>query len=253
MVVSLGPGKFYGSSLPRPRIYTDVKFNSERVDPPASVMDPFYTWAEEAHWSMGGLSFKRLRLQGRIEGNVNKLRKQREKQAKERAVHSPKATVPAPGRVRVNGKGVKKERLRSGSSSESESDSPSPPPAPKITKRRRFVGLLEEESEEEVSVMEMKKKRKPARKLAADFEEVANESPIGMRTRRRGMVESGNSSGVADAVMKVVEELNKENSVEKAMKAGKKGKNRGDSRSRSKSKSSPTNSVRVSPRLSKKT
>ena len=62
------PAKFYGSSLPRPRIYTDVKFNEERVDPPVPVLDPLLAWANEAHWSMGGLSFKRLRLQGRIEG-----------------------------------------------------------------------------------------------------------------------------------------------------------------------------------------
>ncbi|KAL0443974.1 UNVERIFIED_CONTAM: hypothetical protein Slati_2120100 [Sesamum latifolium] len=67
MVVALGPGKFYGSSLPRPRFYTDVKLNDERVDPPLPVMDPLMAWAQEAHWSMGGLSFKRHRLQGRIE------------------------------------------------------------------------------------------------------------------------------------------------------------------------------------------
>ncbi|KAG6429625.1 hypothetical protein SASPL_107677 [Salvia splendens] len=59
MVVQLGPGKFYGSSLPRPRFYTDVKLNSERVDPPPSVTDPLMSWAQEAHWSMGGLNVKR--------------------------------------------------------------------------------------------------------------------------------------------------------------------------------------------------
>ncbi|XP_057790483.1 uncharacterized protein LOC131007594 [Salvia miltiorrhiza] len=78
MVVALGPGKFYGNSLPRPRFYTDVKFNEERVDPSPSVTDPLMAWAEEAHWSMGGLNVKRHRLQGRIEGNVERLRVQRE-------------------------------------------------------------------------------------------------------------------------------------------------------------------------------
>ncbi|XP_057791248.1 uncharacterized protein LOC131008381 [Salvia miltiorrhiza] len=31
MVVALGPGKFYSSSLQRPRFYTNVKFNNERI------------------------------------------------------------------------------------------------------------------------------------------------------------------------------------------------------------------------------
>ncbi|KAG9456916.1 hypothetical protein H6P81_001424 [Aristolochia fimbriata] len=75
MVVPLGLGKFYGSSLPRPRFYSDVKLNEERVDPPLPVMEPFLSWAREAHWSMGGLNFKRVRLQGKIEGNISKLRK----------------------------------------------------------------------------------------------------------------------------------------------------------------------------------
>ncbi|KAG6392086.1 hypothetical protein SASPL_146295 [Salvia splendens] len=59
MVVPLGSGKFYGSSLSRLRFYTDVKLNSERVDPPPSVTDPLMSWAREAHWSMGGLNVKR--------------------------------------------------------------------------------------------------------------------------------------------------------------------------------------------------
>ncbi|XP_060189691.1 uncharacterized protein LOC132618697 [Lycium barbarum] len=75
VVVSLKPVKFYGSSLPRPRFY---KPNSERVDPPVSILDPLMSWAEEAHWSMGGVSFTRHRLQGRIEGNIEKLRAERE-------------------------------------------------------------------------------------------------------------------------------------------------------------------------------
>nr|XP_011466901.1 PREDICTED: uncharacterized protein LOC105352208 [Fragaria vesca subsp. vesca] len=103
------PAKFYGSSLPRPRIYTDVKFNEERVDPPVPVLDPLLAWANEAHWSMGGLSFKRLRFQGRIEGNVGKLRAERHKRA----------------------------------------SSNSPPPAPVATKRSRFMALIDEDGDEE--------------------------------------------------------------------------------------------------------
>lgn len=91
MVVALGPGKFYGSSLPRPRFYENP--NGERVDPPVSVMDPLMSWAEEAHWSMGGLSFKRLRLQGRIEGNIKKLRSEKEKIEKKAKKSAPKGTV----------------------------------------------------------------------------------------------------------------------------------------------------------------
>ncbi|KAF9588093.1 hypothetical protein IFM89_007334 [Coptis chinensis] len=79
MVISLKPAKFYGSSLPRPQIYTDIKFNEERVDPPLSILDPLLDWAKDAHWSMGGLSFKRVRHQGKIEGNIKKLRVECEK------------------------------------------------------------------------------------------------------------------------------------------------------------------------------
>ncbi|KAL7175476.1 hypothetical protein ACSBR2_029135 [Camellia fascicularis] len=61
MVVTQGPGS---SSPPRPQIYTDIKFNGERVVPPSSVTDPLMAWAK----SVGGLEFKCLHLQGRIEG-----------------------------------------------------------------------------------------------------------------------------------------------------------------------------------------
>ncbi|XP_039035780.1 uncharacterized protein LOC120172374 [Hibiscus syriacus] len=138
MVVPLGPGKFYGSSLPRPRIYTETRFNSERVDPPVPVLDPLLSWANEAHWSMGGLSFKRLRLQGRIEGNVKRLKAQREKLLNEK------------------------------------DDDPSPPPAPMAIKRKRFFDLIDDddvESESESDEMVVKREAKrasrkgPVRKL----------------------------------------------------------------------------------------
>lgn len=74
MVPPLAPGKFYGGSLPRPWIYDEVKFNSERVDPPSPPSAPLLSWASEVHWSMGGLSSKRKRMQGRIEGSIRKLR-----------------------------------------------------------------------------------------------------------------------------------------------------------------------------------
>ena len=80
MVVALGPGRFYGSGLPRPRF-----FPGDRVDPPVSVTDPLLAWAQEAHWSMGGLGVKRLRLQGRIEGSIDKLRRRARRDARAKA------------------------------------------------------------------------------------------------------------------------------------------------------------------------
>lgn len=133
--------------------------NPERVDPPVSVMDPFLSWANEAHWSMGGLSFKRLRLQGRIEGSVAKLRKQREKFIKTQNKQSPQ-----------------------------KGSSVSPPPAPVAVKRRRFLALSDEEEEEEEEVV-VKKKKSYKRKLMNDFDRVANDNDdddlIGVRTRRK--------------------------------------------------------------------
>jgi hypothetical protein len=92
MVVALGPGRFYGSGLPRPRI-----FPGDRVDPPAPVTDALLCWAREAHWSMGGLGAKRLRLQGRIEGNLVKLRRTARRDAKARAAGEKPASLDALG------------------------------------------------------------------------------------------------------------------------------------------------------------
>ncbi|KAB2087744.1 hypothetical protein E1A91_A04G132800v1 [Gossypium mustelinum] len=171
MVVSLGPGKFYGSSLPRPRIYTDTKFNPGRVDPPVPVLDPLLSWADEAHWSMGGLSFKRLRLQGRIEGNVKRLKAQRKKLLKD-----------TPDR----GLNLKKS-LRD----DEDDEDVSPPPAPVAVKRRRFLDLNDDDDtedenkgddDEEVTVAKRKKKRVlrngAVRKLGDDFERVAKNSGL---------------------------------------------------------------------------
>ncbi|CAN1123732.1 hypothetical protein LINPERPRIM_LOCUS3386 [Linum perenne] len=148
MVVALGPGKFYGSSLPRPRFYNNVNSNSEHVDPPVSVMDPLLSWAREAHWSMGGLNTERVRFQGRIEGNVDKLRKFREKQTKLQARNTPEK---------------QKDQVRKGD--KKRADSVSPPPAPRVTKKRKFVDLFDEDG-----------KKMPVRKLVGEFEKVAKEA-----------------------------------------------------------------------------
>ncbi|CAN4104964.1 unnamed protein product [Withania somnifera] len=106
MVVALEPVRFYGSSLPRPRFY---KSNEERVD-------LFMSWAEDADWSMGGVNFKRHRLQGEIEGNIEKLRAEREE-------------TPEKGSLSVC----------------KESESPPMPSAPYVLKRKR---RLVDESED---------------------------------------------------------------------------------------------------------
>lgn len=156
MVVSLGPGKFYGSSLPRPRYYTDAKLNSDRVDPPTPVLEPLLSWANEAHWSMGGLSFKRLRLQGRIEGNVKKLRSNRSKIDRKKKQTDSKES---PQRTLVK----------------SLDDSPSPPPAPVATKRKRYVGLIGDgEEKEEGGVVNLN--WRSVRNLGDDFDRVADGS-----------------------------------------------------------------------------
>ncbi|KAG6423518.1 hypothetical protein SASPL_113917 [Salvia splendens] len=117
MVAALGLGKFYGGSLPRPRFYSD----GERIDPPLPVMDPLIAWAEEAHWSMGGVSTTRRRFQGRIEGNVGKLRVQRDDALFKKS-------------------GYKHKSLSS--------------PAPAVIKRRRLAVLVDDEEEDKQSVVE---------------------------------------------------------------------------------------------------
>ncbi|XP_050883666.1 uncharacterized protein LOC127086889 [Lathyrus oleraceus] len=190
MVLSFEPSKpvkFYGSSLPRPRIYVNPD-GSDRVYPPLSVTDPLMSWAQEAHWSMGGLSFKRLRLMGKIEGNVEKLRTQREKESNTK---SPSFD------------------LRRSLSSLSPTPSPSPPPAPISSKRRRLETLLEEEVRVSSPVTSG---RRLVKKLGDDFDRVASPennrstevvvsnlvaAPVKIRSRR--LVKIG------DAVKKAVE------------------------------------------------
>lgn len=230
MVVALGPGKFYGSSLPRPRFYN----KEDRVDPPVPVLDPLLSWANEAHWSMGGLSFKRLRLQGKIEGNIQKLRKEQEKRDHNQS-STPISELKAK-KSSINGgnKGKKRENR----------DEDSPPPAPISKKRRQRTVLVDEESddgsdgseEERENEGVMRRRRRLVRKLGDDFEMVATENvkiPEGVarRTRsRRSMVlveDEDESDGGGNS------------------KVGKSGSER-------KGSVSPSNGARSSPRLKKK-
>ncbi|XP_058773896.1 uncharacterized protein LOC131648130 [Vicia villosa] len=220
------PVRFYGSSLPRPRIHVNSD-GSDRVDPPLSVTGPLMSWAEEAHWSMGGLSFKRLRLMGKIEGNVEKLRTQREKEFNAYSLAHTKSPS---------------SDLRRSKGSPSPSRSRSPPPAPFASKRRRLETLLEEEEEEEVRVSSpVTRGRRLVKKLGDDFDRVASpekkraaevvvadsvDAPV--KTRSRRLVKIG------EAVKKVVEEkkkLKKKVSEEE--------------------EKSPVSGIRVSPRLAK--
>ncbi|CAH2077698.1 unnamed protein product [Thlaspi arvense] len=146
---AIRPTEFYGNGLPRPRFFDNPQFNSHRVDPPLSVLDPLLTWARDAHWSMGGLNFTRLRLQGRIEGNVDKLRAQLEKST--------------PVKLESGSSDKKKKR----------SDYESPPAAPVAVKRRRFIDLNDDDDEEVGSEDESVPSIR--RKLADDFDRVAGE------------------------------------------------------------------------------
>lgn len=223
MVVALGPGKFYGSSLPRPRIYTEVRFNEERVDPPVPVMDPLMSWAEEAHWSMGGLNFKRHRLQGRIEGNVEKLRAEREKLFKKAQ----------------KGKPTKK----------SASASPVTPPAPVAVKRkRRMLALVDEEEDEEEGqrvAEKMRDVRKTARKLGDDFDRVANE-------KKGSPVRGGVGAAVVAAAMLVRKKSPRTadgNVNEDGVKEKSKSKERNGKKSGEKKGKEAAKGTRSSPRL----
>ncbi|XP_030546259.1 uncharacterized protein LOC115752283 [Rhodamnia argentea] len=258
MVIPLGPGKFYGSSLPRPRFLKD---DADRVSPPVPVLDPLLSWADEAHWSMGGLSFQRLRLQGRIEGSVKKLRAEREKS------------------IRVKGKISKTKRTASDlkaskpqidDDSRKRAGSVSPPPAPVARKRKRYMALVDDSEEDEGEGKEKEsevrvEKKRPARKLYEEFDQVAKESEKAkskgsdaalprMRVKKGG-------DGIGDEVMKVVEDLNRE-VVEEGLgkkklqkkSGGGEGAKRVSPRSAKGGETSPSGAtaIRTSPRLAKR-
>ncbi|KAF0902449.1 hypothetical protein E2562_016276 [Oryza meyeriana var. granulata] len=165
MVVALGPGRFYGSSLPRPRFFA----GGDRVDPPVPVTDPLLAWAHEAHWSMGGLSSKRLRLQGRIEGSIDKLRRRARRDARAAA--------------KARAAGLKPDSLAALGSDDDDSDEEAEAQE-RILKREVIDEPSESESEEEQEENEEEEeealatiaaaaKRKRARKLSDEFDRVA--------------------------------------------------------------------------------
>lgn len=208
------------------------------------------SWATEAHWSMGGLSFKRLRLQGKIEGNVHKLRAEREKLNR-----SPVAV----------GSGITNKRAAS----------VSPPPAPVGAKRRRFLSMIEEDEEEEITEAEevetgnRRVRRRLVKKLGDDFDKVALENErshvsdsgnlgkkgnplkgsegrsdsMALRTRSRKLERKGGYEDDAEVLVKAVEEVNNSNL---------KGKNRAEKKTKTQLDKSPVsvNGTRISPRLS---
>nr|VDD55524.1 unnamed protein product [Brassica oleracea] len=166
---AIRPVEFYGNSLPRPRFFDNPKFNSHRVDPPLSVLDPLLSWAREAHWSMGGLNFTRLRLQGRIEGNVDKLRAQLEKST--------------PTNESGDSDKMKKR-------SDSDSDYDSPPAAPVAVKRRRYIDLNADDDDEQIG-SEDEGVARIRRKLSDDFDRVAGESKIEVVKASKKLIEAG--------------------------------------------------------------
>ena len=114
MVLPLKLTQFYGHSIPRPRVYTDVKFSESRVDPPSSVNDALLSWASNAPWANGGLSQHRLRAQGKLEGSASKLRNLLEEEEEEVQV----AAVPEaqPESEKTTSKGhisVKRKKIES--------------------------------------------------------------------------------------------------------------------------------------------
>ncbi|KAJ8636052.1 hypothetical protein MRB53_010319 [Persea americana] len=177
MVVALGPGKFYGRSLPRPRYYTDVKFNEERVDPPLLVFEPFLFWANDAHWSMGGLSFQRHRLQGKIEGNINKLRAQREDNASSSSSNINNRFI-----IQLNQQ--------------------NPPPPQKFAVLRDDPEEEEEEEDGEIYVAPVQRKR--ARKLIDEFNKVGSsllrEEPVKPKKQSEDLVSKKKGKIVMETV-----------------------------------------------------
>lgn len=175
MVVPLRLTQFYGHSVPRPRIYDAVKFSEQRVDPPASVNDALLSWASDAHWSMGGLSFKRVRTQGKVEGSVRRLRAfdeedgdaQDESETLQATAKSQTARKPAEGSVKVKsavskGSSLEKKRQRT------EEESVEETPARKLRKREIFQDSSEGGSPTFVPATEeikLRRKERPKHEL----------------------------------------------------------------------------------------
>ncbi|XP_037423610.1 60S ribosomal protein L22-like [Triticum dicoccoides] len=169
MVVALGPGRFYGGGLPRPRV-----FPGDRVDPPAPVTDALLCWARDAHWSMGGLAAKRLRLQGRIEGNLVKLRRTARRDARVSAKSSK-------AKVRAAGHGPAPATLDDALGSDDDDSEDEAEVAAQEKAMRREVVEDDEDSESGESEGEgvplvtiaAAAKRKRVRKLSDEFDRIA--------------------------------------------------------------------------------
>ncbi|VAI69082.1 unnamed protein product [Triticum turgidum subsp. durum] len=172
MVVALGPGRFYGGGLPRPRV-----FPGDRVDPPAPVTDALLCWAREAHWSMGGLGAKRLRLQGRIEGNLVKLCRTARRDARVSA----KSAKAAKSKVRAAGHGPAPATLDDALGSDDDDSEDEAEVAAQEKAMRREVVDDDEDSESGESEGEgvplvtiaAAAKRKRVRKLSDEFDRIA--------------------------------------------------------------------------------
>ncbi|KAG8094079.1 hypothetical protein GUJ93_ZPchr0012g20968 [Zizania palustris] len=174
MVVALGVGQFYGGGLPRPRFFSG---GGDRVDPPAPVSAPLLDWAHEAHWSMGGLSYTRLRLQGRIEGSIDKLRCRARRDA--RVAAKARTAGLKPGSLAPLGSddGV-------GDSDEDDVEAQE-----RILKREVVDEPSEEqedteEEEEALATIAAAAKRKRNRKLSDEFDRVAT-LPDGMAKKQK--------------------------------------------------------------------
>ncbi|VAH99035.1 unnamed protein product [Triticum turgidum subsp. durum] len=169
MVVALGPGRFFGGGLPRPRV-----FPGDRVDPPAPVTDALLCWARDAHWSMGGLAAKRLRLQGRIEGNLVKLRRTARRDARVSAKSSK-------AKVRAVGHGPAPATLDDALGSDDDDSEDEAEVAAQEKAMRREVVEDDEDSESGESEGEgvplvtiaAAAKRKRVRKLSDEFDRIA--------------------------------------------------------------------------------
>ncbi|MBA0586400.1 hypothetical protein Gorai_017143, partial [Gossypium raimondii] len=171
--------------------------------------------------------FKRLRLQGRIEGNVQRLKAQRDKF--------------------LNNKDPIPKKNNSDASF-------SPPPAPVAVKRKRFLDLndedVESENEDNEIVMNREEKRVlrkgAVRKLGDDFERVAKDKDSGVASGGK----RGFSDGIGIDVMKIVEEVNVES--EEIKKKKKKRIVKGLKKGTDEVRSGTGTTTRASPRLAKR-
>ncbi|OQU80183.1 hypothetical protein SORBI_3007G090475, partial [Sorghum bicolor] len=146
----------YGNGLPRPRF-----FPGDRVDLPASITDPLLEWTREAHWSMGSFGVKRLRLQGRIKGSIDKLRRTARRDARAKAKAPSAGHMPASlATLGTPPMGIPRTRRRWQRGSRT------------LASRRKI-----EENEPLAAIITAAKKRH-ARKLSDEFDRIAVEQQL---------------------------------------------------------------------------